>query len=80
MKTLTLKLPNALAARLVKASQRARRTKSDMVREAIEIYLDGKPEPKRDSFLDRAGDLLGCIDSGITDLGHNPKHMEGFGR
>jgi hypothetical protein len=25
-------------------------------------------------------DAVGCIDSGVTDLATNPKHMEGYGR
>jgi len=32
------------------------------------------------SALDIAGDLVGCVSSGISDLSTNPKHMEGFGR
>lgn len=33
----------------------------------------------RPSLLARAGDLCGCLDSGVTDLATNPKHLEGFG-
>jgi len=35
---------------------------------------------KKPSLLDRFGDLVGKGDSGVPDLGTNPKYMEGFGR
>ncbi|MEB3211910.1 MAG: hypothetical protein VKL39_11175 [Leptolyngbyaceae bacterium] len=31
------------------------------------------------SALDLAGDLVGCLDSGLGDLSTNPSYMEGFG-
>jgi hypothetical protein len=31
------------------------------------------------SALDLAGDLVGCLDSGLGDLSTNPAYMEGFG-
>lgn len=38
---------------------------------------DGE-KPK--SFAEAAAHLIGSVDSGVTDLGTNPKYMEGFGR
>jgi len=35
---------------------------------------------KETSLFDKMKDSIGVIDSGVCDLGHNPKHMEGFGR
>lgn len=31
------------------------------------------------SALDLAGDLVGCLDSGLGNLSTNPAYMEGFG-
>ena len=35
---------------------------------------------KKPSLHDRMKDLCGIVDSGVTDLATNRKHMEGFGR
>lgn len=80
MKTLSLKLPDALAAKLAAAARKRQASKSVLVREALEAYLSNGGRAQPGSFLDLAGDLVGCVDSGVSDLAHNPKHMEGFGR
>lgn len=81
MKTLTIKVPDELARRLEQRAKRSGRSKSSLARESIERDLD------RDSLLeeppsvyDLVKDDLGCVDSGVTDLSTNPKHIEGFGR
>ncbi|CAN5574312.1 hypothetical protein BH20ACI4_BH20ACI4_27880 [soil metagenome] len=38
---------------------------------------NGGNNPK--SFAEVAKKYIGCIDSGISDLGSNKKHLEGFG-
>lgn len=64
-----------------------------MIKEAdIETVSDRKTgRPKKDengqssenkkpkSFAEAAKKYIGCIDSGINDLGSNKKHLEGFG-
>lgn len=35
--------------------------------------------PRPGSALERAGDLVGIIKNGSSDLSSNPKYMEGFG-
>ncbi len=80
MKTLSLKLPDALAAKLAAAARKRQATKSVLVREALEAYLSNGGRPQPGSFLDLAGDLIGSLDSGQGDLSHNPKHMKDFGR
>ncbi len=42
--------------------------------------LAEKPKAKKLSLHDRMKDLCGIVDSGVTDLATNKKHMEGFGR
>lgn len=34
---------------------------------------------KPESFAEAAKKYIGCVDSGIKDLGSNKKHLEGFG-
>jgi excisionase family DNA binding protein len=38
---------------------------------------NGGKKPK--SFAEAAKKYIGCVDSGINDLGSNKKHLEGFG-
>lgn len=35
---------------------------------------------QRKNALEAAGDLVGCVSSGIGDLSYNKKHMEGYGK
>jgi hypothetical protein len=37
-------------------------------------------EPKKKSFAEAAHEFIGCLDSDIEDLSHNPQYLEGFGR
>ena len=43
----------------------------------------GKPKTEKGkpfkTIFDVAPELIGCLDSGISDLGSNKKHLEGFG-
>lgn len=79
-RTVTVKLPAALNARLGRAAQLRGQTKSDVVREALETLLDGSrgTRPAR-SALELAGDLVGSIE-GPGDLSTNPKYLEELGR
>lgn len=79
MKTVALKLPDELEARLQAAVAQRRTTRSRFLRELIEAHLRGTRAPK-DSALARAGDLVGCLSGGPTDLSTNPKHLKGYGK
>jgi metal-responsive CopG/Arc/MetJ family transcriptional regulator len=76
MKTLTTKLPEALLAWLDKEARRVNRSKSAVVREVLQQHQ----QQQRRSALDLAGDLCGCVESGLGDLSHNKQHLKGFGR
>jgi hypothetical protein len=80
MKTLSLKVPDGLAARLGAVARKRRTSKSVLVREALEAYLVRGVSAQPGSFLDLAQDLAGCLDGGPGDLAHNKKHLEGYGR
>jgi hypothetical protein len=82
MKTISLKLPAALNARLDRAAKQAKQSKSNLVRAALEQFLNGaRPSPAKKSVsaLELAGDLAGCVE-GPGDLSTNAKYMEGFGK
>jgi len=76
MKTLTMKLPDGLLAWLENEARRANRPKSTVVRELLRQHQ----QQRRRSALDLAGDLCGCVESGLRDLSHSRKHLKGFGR
>lgn len=80
MKTISLKLPDSLHAELQRAAKCGRRSKSDVMRTALEQYLHGeRTAALPGSLLERAGKLIGCL-KGPGDLSYNKKHMEGFGQ
>jgi hypothetical protein len=81
MKTISLKLPAGLHAKLNRAAKERKLSKSELVRVALEHLLNGKLPSKSSrpmSALELAGDLVGCAED-PGDLSTNPKHMEGFG-
>ncbi len=78
MKTVSIKLPEALVARLGSAASRRRTTRSELMREALEAYLSGHPEVKPDSFLAANHDLAGIV-KGPRDLSTNKGHLRDFG-
>lgn len=75
LKTLSIKVPAALSARVVKLARSRKSTVSAVVREAIERYA---PEEGA-SFADAAHEFIGSLDSGPGDLATNPRHLKGFG-
>ena len=80
MKVLSLKVSESLDRKLAAVVKRRRIAKSVVVREAIEQYLDESREVRGGSFLELAGDLVGCVKGAPSDLSSNPKHMEGYGK
>jgi Arc/MetJ-type ribon-helix-helix transcriptional regulator len=78
MKTISLKLPEPLETRLAAAARKTGQSRSEVVRAALDAYLTGSAASARQSCLDLAGDLAGCVD-GPADLSTNPKHLKGHG-
>ncbi len=76
MKTLTMKVPDALLIWLENEAKRARQPKSVLVRNILQQHQQRRPQ----SALDLAADLCGCVESGLGDLARNKKHLKGFGR
>ncbi len=68
---LTMRLPADLAMKLEKSARRSKRKRSEIVRQALEEFLDGEPELRP---IDRVRDLLGSVASGHSDLGR--RHRE----
>jgi Arc/MetJ-type ribon-helix-helix transcriptional regulator len=70
MKTLTVRLPEAVVAQ-IEAESRARRiSKSDIVRERLSTAATTAKRPKA---LDAIRDLIGIVDAPSSDISENKK-------
>ena len=81
MKTLTVRLPDALAARLEVEARRRRLSKSDLVRERLEAGDEGRR--RRSRSLDAIADLIGSVDGLPEDLSERKRdylRKTGYGR
>ncbi len=76
MRTITVKVPGPLAAWLTRQSRRLRRSKSSLIRQALEEQRSQSAKP---SCLELMEDLCGTV-RGPRDLSANPKHLDGFGQ
>ena len=78
MKSISLKLPDDIDAKLETRAMDLGKTKSEITREALLHFLDGK-KAGRMSCLDLVRDLVGTA-RGPGDLASNKTHMRGYGR
>lgn len=75
MKTLSLKLPDALNRELTSHAKRRGITKSELARQALVSYLGSGPLPSAASALALAGDLVGSLE-GPADLSTNREYLD----
>jgi hypothetical protein len=78
VKTLSVKIPEPLAKWLSGEATQTRRSRSEIVREALELKRRGSTK-RRMTMADAMADLRGTI-SGPRDLSTNPKYFDDFGR
>jgi len=78
MKTISLKVKDDLLRKLEGTARQRGQSKSDVVRAALEQFLNGQPAITPGSALEAAGPWVGCCE-GPGDLSTNPKYMQGFG-
>ena len=64
---ITVRLPAELGRALRRASRQLRRKNSDLVRMALEAFLQGGEQTGR-SPAERVGPLIGSLASGVPDL------------
>ena len=79
MKTLTVRLPEALVAEIEAESRGRKLSKSDVVRER----LTARPKRGRGAALDALADLVGSVDGLPDDLSARKKHYlrsSGYGQ
>ncbi len=79
MKTLTVKIPEELEAKLDRLVAKRGGSRSSLIRAALEELTTNAETVQPHSCLDLARDLLGQAD-GPADLSYNKKHLKGYGR
>jgi predicted transcriptional regulator len=79
VKTVSIKLPDGLDARLTAVALRRKVSKSTVIRAALERALRIDGTPRAGSALALARGLVGCL-SGPGDLSTNKAYLKDFGR
>ena len=79
MKTVTFKLPEFLDAKLSALARKRGRSKSEIMREAIERYLDSCEKKPEVSCYDLVKEFAGCYE-GPGDASTNPKYLDDYGK
>jgi Arc/MetJ-type ribon-helix-helix transcriptional regulator len=78
MKTLTVRLPEALVSQIEAESRRRKMSKSDVVRERLAGA--GRSRRRQPALLDGIADVIGSIDSLPRDLSaRTKKHLKSAG-
>lgn len=78
MKTLTIKVSDALFAEIASAAQRRKVSKSEIVRERL--IAEPTATQVKASLWSRMEDLVINADSLPTDLSSNKAHLKGYGK
>lgn len=78
MKSISLKLPAALHAKLTRTARQRGQTQSELLRTALEEFLNGH-RARSVTVADLAGDLLGTAE-GAQDLSTNTCYLDGYGK
>ena len=79
MKNVSLRLPNDLEKDLRRLARARGQSKSQVMREALNLLIQQENSPVKMSALAMCEDLAGSCE-GPEDLSHNPTHMDDFGR
>ena len=79
MKTISLKLSDSLEKRVASEARKRGVSKSQLVRDSLESYLENGGALEGPSCYDLARDLAGSVE-GPPDLSTNPKYLEDLGR
>ncbi len=77
---ITVRVPQALTARLRTHSRAKGTTESELVREALETYLGQTKKESSAYDLAQVAGIIGSARNAAKDLSTNPRHMKGFGK
>ena len=76
---ITIRVPRSLGTRLHGRSRNSGKTPSDIVRLALETYLDAEGDVGSAFDSATAAGLIGCARGLPSDLSSSRRHFEGFG-
>lgn len=76
MERLTIRLPRQLSVRVTRLAKRRHVSRSELVREALELLVSGG---KGETFVDRVNRYVGAGTDLPADILINPKHGKGYG-
>jgi metal-responsive CopG/Arc/MetJ family transcriptional regulator len=76
---LSIRIDSRLESKLQRASAASLKSQSDLVREALEQYLESQPIANSCYELARKSRLVGCVKAAPADLSTNRNHFDGFG-
>jgi metal-responsive CopG/Arc/MetJ family transcriptional regulator len=79
MRTLSIKLPEALLERLDSTAAKKGESRSALLREAIETVINGDGKSHSGSCMELAKDLAGSV-NGPADLSYNKARMAEYGK
>jgi metal-responsive CopG/Arc/MetJ family transcriptional regulator len=77
---ITVRVPKALGTLLRNCSRAKGQTPSDLVRVALEAYLNRESGPRSAYEMAEEAGLIGCLRRAPKDLSTNRRHFEGFGK
>lgn len=80
VQTISLKLPDDLAADLEREAKARKVTKSAVVQEGLRKVLRKRPGRSVVSCFDLAQDLAGSVEGLPTDIATNPRYLDDFGK
>lgn len=80
MKTISLKVSEALDSKLDRAARERRWTKSQLVRVALDEFLLPARSRPTEFFRKHARRFAGSVTGGSGDLATNRRHLDDFGR
>lgn len=80
MNALSIKLPKILDERLEATAKERKKTKAEIILEALQEYLAKQEGTEPVTAYDLAKEFIGCIEEGPSDLSTNKKYMEGYGQ
>ena len=78
--TISLKIPDAVGARLQGVAARTRISKSEYVRKTLISALNADAVEAKPSAFELIQDIAGTVSSGKKDMATNPKYMKGYGK
>jgi predicted DNA-binding protein len=77
---ITVRVPKSLGALLRSRSRAKGQTPSDLVRVALETYLNREMTDRSAYAFAKEAGLVGCVRQAPKDLSTNPRHFDGFGK